>query len=250
MENRTSFGLDAGAYRTFRPIYPDALYEWLAGLCRQRKAALDCATGNGQAALSLVEYFDRVVAADTDAAQIASAAAHDRIEYVVVAAEELPSDIGLFDLVTIAQGAHWFDLDKFYDRLQPLLAPGAVIAIWGYSHCRINAQIDPILDRCLVQPVDPYWAQGNRVIMDHYRAIPFPWNEIEAPEFVMREQWDRDAFFGYVRTWSSYKRLIAAGSPDPLIELVRQLDADALWPNDVKQQVEFDIHFRVGRGNE
>jgi SAM-dependent methyltransferase len=247
MENRTSFGLDAGAYKAFRPTYPDALYAWLASQCRQRNAALDCATGSGQAALSLVEYFDRVVATDTDEAQIASAPPHERIEYVVVAAEELPSDMGPFDLVTIAQGAHWFDLDRFYRCLKPLLVPDGIIAIWGYSHPRISPRIDPLLERCLVAAVDPYWAQGNRVIMDHYRSIEFPWQEIEAPPFIMREHWNRDAFFGYVRTWSSYKRLIAAGEPDPLLELARQLDAEALWPNDAAQQIEFDIHLRVGR---
>jgi ubiquinone/menaquinone biosynthesis C-methylase UbiE len=249
MENRTSFGLDADAYRTYRPIYPDSLYQWLAGQCRRHDAALDCATGNGQAALALAEHFARVVATDTDAAQIASAAAHERIDYVVVAAEELPSDLGTFDLVAVAQGAHWFDLEVFYQRLQPLLAPGAVIAIWGYSHCRIDAQLDALLDRCLVKAVDPFWAQGNRVIMDHYRSIPFPWDEIETPEFTMQERWTRDAFFGYVKTWSAYKRLIDAGLPDPLIELAQQLDAEGLWPKSATQQVAFDIHLRVGRGS-
>jgi hypothetical protein len=249
VENRTSFGLDAGAYRAFRPTYPDSLYIWLAGLCAKRACALDCATGNGQAALGLAQYFDRVVATDTDAAQIASATAHERIEYVVTAAEDLPADLGPFDLVTIAQGAHWFDLDRFYERLRPLLSPEAAIAIWGYSHCRINTQIDAALETCLVEAVDPYWAQGNRIIMDHYRTIPFPWDEIEAPAFVIQEHWDRDEFFGFVRTWSAYKRLLAAGAPDPLIALAEQLDVTGLWPGGTKQQVKFDIHLRVGRGS-
>jgi SAM-dependent methyltransferase len=247
VENRTSFGLDAGAYRAFRPTYPAALYDWLAELCQRRVVALDCATGNGQAAFGLAGHFDRVVATDTDAAQIASATAHERIEYIVVSAEDLPADLGQFDLITIAQGAHWFDLDVFYEQVRPLMAPRAIIAIWGYSYCSIDSDIDALLEEFIVNAVDPYWAHGNRVIMDHYRTIPFPWDEIEAPPFIMRELWDRDAFFGFVRTWSAYKGLLAAGSPDPLIALSQSLDARGLWPTSVKRQVNFDIHMRVGR---
>ena len=247
MENRTSFGLDAGAYRAHRPTYPESLFAWLAGLCKRRHCALDCATGNGQAALSLTEWFDEVVATDTDAAQIASAQVHPQVRYMVVAAEELPPETGTFDLVTIAQGAHWFDLDVFYERLRPLLAPGAVVAIWGYSHCRVNPAIDALLDEYLVGPVDPYWAQGNRIIMDHYRTIPFPWDEIQAPQFAIHERWNRDAFFSFVRTWSSYKKLLAAGAPDPLTDVAAQLDAGSLWPDGQVADVYFDLHLRVGR---
>lgn len=249
MENRTSFGLDADSYRAFRPTYPATLYAWLAAQCETHTAALDCATGSGQAALGLAEYFDRVIATDTDAAQIASATPHPRIQYVVAAAEDLDVDAGPFDIVTVAQGAHWFDLEVFYTRVAALLAPGAVIAIWGYSHPRISPDIDAVLQSCLIEPVDPWWADGNRVIMDHYRSIPFPWAEIDAPAFQIEEHWSRAEFFGYVRTWSAHKRLLAEGEPDPLLKAAVQIDAASLWPEDLRLPVTFDIHLRVGRGN-
>ncbi|HMB72373.1 MAG TPA: class I SAM-dependent methyltransferase [Gammaproteobacteria bacterium] len=247
MENRTSFGLDAHAYREFRPVYPDALYAYLAEICTHRNAALDCATGNGQAALGLARHFARVVAVDTDAAQIATATAHERIEYVVAPAEELSTALGRFDLVTVAQGAHWFDLPKFYARLQPLLAPGAVVAIWGYSFPRIDTAVDAVLAEHLVGAVDAFWAQGNRVIMDHYRTIAFPFEEIEPPDFAIRIRWDRHAFFGFVRTWSAHKRLLAAGKPDPLRRVAALLDAAGIWPERDVRDLQFDLHLRVGR---
>lgn len=247
MENRTSFGRNAGAYREFRPTYPESLYAWLAGQCKKRAAALDCATGNGQAALGLVRHFDRVVATDTDQAQIASAPVHDKIEYRIVAAEELSADLGPFNLVTAAQGAHWFDLEVFYDRLKTVLAPGAIIAIWGYAFPRIAPAIDVLVRKYIVDVVDPYWALGNRIIMDHYRTIPFPWEEIAPPSFIIREDWDRSQFLGFVRTWSAYKRLVAELSHDPLEEFTQELDKQGLWPASIRLPVEFDIHSRVGR---
>lgn len=249
MDNRTSFGLDAGAYRAFRPTYPDTLFSWLAAQCPHTQAALDCATGSGQAALGLTNHFERVVASDTDAAQIARAPSHERVEYVVAAAEALPDDLGVFDLVTVAQGAHWFDIEAFSRRLQPLLAPAGIVAIWGYSHCRIDAAVDALLDECLVGAVDAYWAQGNRVIMDRYRTLAFPWNELATPEFVMHVRWTRDAFFNFARTWSAHKRLIADGATDPLDELAKRLDDAQLWLPGQARDVQFDLHMRVGRAN-
>ena len=247
MENSTSFGLDARAYRAFRPLYPDPLYAWLAGLCANRTAALDCATGTGQAAVGLAQHFEHVVATDTDAAQLASATAHPRIDYVVAAAEALPATLGRFDLVAVAQGAHWFDLPKFYRRLTALLVPAAIVAIWGYSFPRIDAAVDRLLQRALYTAVDPFWAQGNRVIMDHYRSIAFPFDEIDPPAFEIRERWDRETFFGFVRTWSAYKRLLAAGEPDPLPGIRAKLEESGAWPAEERRDMRFRLHMRIGR---
>ena len=90
MENKDTFGAAALEYRASRPTYPEALYSYLASLCAQRRYALDCATGNGQAAVDLARYFDRVAAFDSSAEQIAAAVSHPRVQYRVGTAEALP----------------------------------------------------------------------------------------------------------------------------------------------------------------
>lgn len=42
------------------------------------------------------------------------------------------------DLLTTAQAAHWFDLEKFYVELKRILRPGGVVAIWGYGLCHFD----------------------------------------------------------------------------------------------------------------
>ena len=247
MENRTSFGLNAAAYRDFRPVYPESLYRWLAGLCPRHEAALDCATGTGQAAVGLARHFEHVVATDTDAAQIAAAPEHARIDYVAMPAEALAPTLGRFDLATVAQGAHWFDLPAFYRRLDALLQPDAIVAIWGYSHCHIDPAIDAAVRECLTDTVEPYWAQGSRIIVDHYRTIPFPYEEIRTPELRIVERWSRSRYLGFAATWSAYTRLLAAGQPDPLPLLVARLDRAGLWAEHELRTVQFDLHMRVGR---
>jgi SAM-dependent methyltransferase len=247
MENSTSFGLHAADYRRYRPTYPAALYDFLAGACVRTERALDCATGNGQAALALAERFDAVYAFDTSRRQIEQAVPHPRIAYAVHAAEEIPREAGRFDLVAAAQAAHWFDLPAFWRRLEPLLEPRAVVAVWGYSHCRIRPDIDALVHELLLQPIEPFWAAGHRVITEKYEHIPFPFTEIPAPRFVIEEHWDRAAFFGYVRTLSAHKRYVAEVGDEPLHRLEAALAQRSLWPSAQPLDVEFDVCLRVGR---
>jgi hypothetical protein len=55
------FSARAAGYARFRPTYPDALFDWLAGLAPSRALAWDAGTGNGQAARALASRFERVL---------------------------------------------------------------------------------------------------------------------------------------------------------------------------------------------
>jgi hypothetical protein len=50
------FSDNSGNYRKFRPVYPDALYAYLASIAPSPSLAWDCATGSGQAALKLAHH--------------------------------------------------------------------------------------------------------------------------------------------------------------------------------------------------
>lgn len=58
------FSGHADSYARYRIDYPDALYSYILSFVNDRKAAWDCATGNGQVASALATYFDQVVATD------------------------------------------------------------------------------------------------------------------------------------------------------------------------------------------
>jgi SAM-dependent methyltransferase len=244
-DNKDSFGAAADAYRAFRPTYPDALFSYLASLCPRHDRALDCATGNGQAAVDLARYFDHVAAFDSSLDQIAAATPHARVEYRLGTAEALPFQELKFDLVTAAQSAHWFDLAKFYAGVRTVMVQGGVIAIWGYSYCRIDAEIDAIVAERLLPLIEPYWAEGNRVILERYRTIEFPFVEVEWPGFTATRVWTRETFLNYMRTWSSYRRYVAAAGIDPMTALDRALAS--LWPDAETKPVTFDLDGRVGR---
>ena len=78
----------AKKYSQSRPGYPEELFQYLASLAYNHNAAWDCATGNGQAALNLVKYFDKVFATDVSRSQIENAVRHPDIEYRVRPSED------------------------------------------------------------------------------------------------------------------------------------------------------------------
>lgn len=245
MENRDTFGLDASGYRQFRPRYPEALFRYLATLAPDREWALDCGTGNGQAAVDLAAFFEHVAATDCSDAQLADAIHHPRVSYSVAPAEHLPFDASKFSLVTAAQAAHWFDLPAFYAELDRITKPGCIVAIWGYSYCRVAPDVDRIVRSELLVPIESFWAAGNKVISEEYRSIEFPFEELEWPGFTAGNPWTRFEYMQYLRTWSAVKKYAERHGADPVDALDRALDP--IWPEYQTRTVTFDFCGRVGR---
>ena len=47
--------------------------------------------------------------------------------------EEASIDEHSVDVVTVAQGLHWFDTDAFFRQCQLALKPTGILAVWGYG---------------------------------------------------------------------------------------------------------------------
>ena len=107
------FSAQSKEYASSRPTYPRALFEFIVGLVDEKNLAWDCATGNGQAALVLTDYFKQVIASDISARQLENARQESNIKYQIFRAEDTPLKDNSVDLITIAQALHWFDLDRF-----------------------------------------------------------------------------------------------------------------------------------------
>jgi SAM-dependent methyltransferase len=237
----------AGAYAEHRPRYPDGLFAWLASIAPGRELAWDCATGNGQAAVGIAAYFDRVIATDASAAQIAAAVPHERVEYRVTPAESSGLASTTTDLVTVGQALHWFDRPAFFAEARRVLRPDGVVAAWTYGASGFG---DPRLDAAhrafYVDTVGPYWPPERSLVETGYRDVEFPFEEIEAPTFEMTTEWPLATFIGYVGTWSSVTRFRKARGVDPVPELSRALAA-AWGDPETKRRIHWPLTIRVGR---
>jgi len=224
MSEAPDFSPLAGSYARARPGYPAALYAWLAQRLERRELAWDAATGNGQAALGLAEHFDRVVATDRSAEQIARGAPHPRVDYRVAASESSGLDDASVDLVTVAAALHWFDHAAFFEEVRRVVRPGGAFAAWSYHAGRVEAPFDEVFDRFYWRLVKPYFAAGADHVDARYETIAMPGEPVPAPAFAIEVEWSLDQLLDYVGSWSAVASYRAATGEDPADRIRGELE--------------------------
>jgi SAM-dependent methyltransferase len=224
------FSACATGYARFRPRYPDTLFRWLAGLAPSTDLAWDCATGSGQAAVGLAVHFDRVVATDVSARQLAAAQPRDNVEYRVAPAEASGLSPQSVSLITVAQALHWFAGPRFWAEARRVAKPGAVLACWCYELFSVNPAIDALVDELYHETLAGCWPPERRHVETGYAEIEFPFKRIEAPAFEMTAEWTAEQLVGYLGTWSAVARYRAARGVDPMARFKALLEDRSLEP--------------------
>ena len=189
--------------------------------------------------------FDRVIATDASETQIANAEPHERVEYRVAPAETSMIESGTVDLIMVAQALHWFDLHRFYAEARRVLKSDGVLAASAYNLLHINSAIDGVVNRYYCEVVGLFWPQ-ERKLVEQFEDLPFPFHEIDPPKFEMTAQWNLDHLVGYLRTWSSTQRFMAAKGSDPLKQIMGELRAAWGTPEQTRNVI-WPLTLRIGR---
>lgn len=251
MAFKDHFSRQSAAYSRYRPVYPTELIDWIASRAPDRRLVVDCATGNGQAALALAGRFDSVVALDGSLEQLRGAAPRPNVAYVAALAERLPIRDHSVSLVTAAQAAHWFDFGRFHTECRRVLVPGGVVAAWTYgkfrlddADSRISQAVDAVIDDFYENIVGAFWPPERRYVELDYRTLPFPWPEVAAPAFALETTWDLERVLGYLASWSAVQRYKDHHHHDPLQAL--RLPLESAWGGAGIRRLRWPVHMRVG----
>lgn len=210
------FSSASDQYRQFRPTYPLALFEFLAGAAPSALHAWDCGCGSGQASVMLAKFFEHVTASDASAAQIERAMSAPNIRYVVSRAEQIASGDNSLDLITVAQAFHWFAQADFFKEVARVLKPSGLLAVWVYGLMTVDKRFDSVLLEFYRNVVGPYWPPERAMVESGYADISFPFPTIETPTFWMQAEWDFSRIVGYLNTWSAVKQYEKAKGQNPV----------------------------------
>lgn len=239
---KDNFSSNSADYAKFRPDYPDAVFEWLKKNAADDAVAWDVGTGNGQVAYRLAEFCDRVEASDISENQLANARKKANIHYSLHPAEQTSFQEASFHLITIAQAIHWFDFEQFYAEVRRVAKPGALIVVLGYGLIEAEGPADGIIKELYYETLKDYWDAERKWIDEAYLTIPFPFKELEKPEFVQNYSWTPEALYGYLSTWSAVKHYKEKNGADPLEIVFSRLKE----LGDDKIEVRFPILLRAG----
>ena len=220
---KDNFSTNSEEYSKFRPRYPEALFRFLETKILNKENAWDCGTGNGQVAAELSEFFTRVEATDISAQQLESAIQKPNIFYSKQPAEKTKFPENSFDLITVAQAIHWFDFEKFYIEVRRVFKPKGFIAVMGYSLFNSSSKTDEVIYYLYEKLLGKYWDKERRYLEEAYQSIPFPFNEIETPNFSQEYQWNFEQLIGYLKTWSAVKHFEKAENYNPVDKISPQL---------------------------
>lgn len=240
------FSKIASSYAQFRPRYPAALADFLAEIAPARELAWECGCGSGQLSVDLASRFERVIATDASAKQLAEAEPHPRIDYRCATAERSGLSSGIADAVVAAQAAHWFDLPAWYREVRRVAKPEAIVAAISYGNVVMEGDAGALVERFYGGLVGTYWSPHRRLVDEGYRDLPFPFEEIAAPPLEIRVEWDLASFQGYVETWSAVRALVEAEGRSRVESFAAEL-ARAWGPEERIRTVRWPIAVRAGR---
>jgi ubiquinone/menaquinone biosynthesis C-methylase UbiE len=244
---KDNFSKQAEVYVKYRPTYPKELFEFLQGLTPEYDLAWDCGTGNGQSAIKLTDYYEKVYATDPSQEQIKNAIPHERIVYKVENAENPSALIDhSVDLITVAQAVHWFDFDKFYGQVKKVSKTNGIIAVWAYGIPALNEDLDSIIKDFHDNIVGEFWLPENKLIEKEYSTIPFPFDEIKTPDFFIQKQVTLLETLGHLRTWSATQKYIDKYNENPVERLARKLKEN--WKDiETQKEITWKLILKVGR---
>jgi ubiquinone/menaquinone biosynthesis C-methylase UbiE len=218
------FSTQAQTYADSRPDYPPELYEFIASQTKEHTLCWDVATGNGQAAVALAQYFDQVVATDASMAQLRLATGRKNIDYRCEPAEQSSLETDSVDLVTAAQALHWFDFERFYAEVRRALKPGGLVAAWTYGLLTVNDDIDSIIQSFYSGVLGGYWPQERRYVDEAYQTIPFPFSKVETPNLNIVREWTLEQLCSYLESWSAVEKYKSENGTSGVDLIKKQLE--------------------------
>jgi SAM-dependent methyltransferase len=168
------------------------------------------------------------------------------VDYGVEPAEHVSLDTSSTDLVTVAVAIHWFNFDEFYREVKRVLKPNGILAAWTYSFPEISPEIDSLVNRYYYEILSDYWPERIHYLEERYETLPFPFEEIAPPSFVMKADWNLNQFAGFLDSWSATQRYKTQKGNHPLEIIWPELVA--AWGGENEPRlIRWPLHFRIGR---
>ena len=208
-----AFNKIAESYDKYRPRYPEEMYDFLKDKFELNETSyiLDIACGTGIVTRELARISPHTYGVDRAAGMLKIAEetvkkAGLKVIFRDGAAEDTGLPDNTFDLITVGQAFHWFDLEPTFTEFDRLLKPNGSLAVFWNNIKTINeSYYQKVLG--LVKKFNPNFKPNYRYSWDT-QGKPAPdtennlreseiFKEIEVHSFPNLIEYDFDKYVGF-----------------------------------------------------
>ncbi|KAN0037197.1 hypothetical protein ACTFIV_002533 [Dictyostelium citrinum] len=220
-EFKDEFGKFSKNYSSFRPLYPDSLYQLIEESVDldHRELVIDVGCGSGQNSIKLPNIFKKVLAFDPSEGQILSALTHKNVEYKVGSAEKIDVPDSSADAITAATCLHWFNLPLFFKEAERVLKSGGYLIAFTYGVHVIsnNEKADKVQDELLNVTISSEYKNEvvSNLVKNGYKDIVFPFKNTQRTSLKFKTLVSIASLIGHYSSISSYSNYVKT-NPDPL----------------------------------
>lgn len=209
MSNSQDLFIEAAQYYAkYRQRYTSEFFQYLIQTFSLDGTGrlLDLGCGTGQLAIPLSPHFQEVIGIDPEQGMLDEAqkavgiAGIQNIRWELGKAEDISSDLGIFQLTVMGASFHWMEREKVLQKVYDLTQPkGGVVIVYDTSgSIRWNdAELDGWL-KVRRDTIKKYLGEERRAGNSLYIEPERPYQELLDESFGNHEEWEQS----YTRTWT------------------------------------------------
>lgn len=136
-------------------------------------------------------------------------------------------------LIAVAQALHWFDRRTFFAECERVLAPGGMLAAWGYGDFLAPEGMEDAV-AAFRATIDTHWPPERVLVDGEYADFDWPFPAEAAPRLALETHWTLPHFLRYLASMSAVGRCRAETGEDPVARHAPSLAAAWGDPDEVR----------------
>ncbi|KAH9507381.1 S-adenosylmethionine-dependent methyltransferase [Bulinus truncatus] len=189
----------AKMYATYRPPYPRKIFDEIMSFHNEvstngHQLAVDVCCGTGLSTLPLVVGVD----VSEDLMEYMPKDVPNLTTHVCPAENMTMIDSSTVDLVTVATGLHWLNIEKFLQEVKRILKPDGTFAAYSRFTGRLETESANQLYKDFLMKFKDFMTSKSVVVYEKYRSTKFPFQDFRRFEMEVLDEMTIGKLKGYL----------------------------------------------------